>query len=192
MSLSTYLNVPHSRAAIWFPFLTIIMMWYSNLSALSTNTPAWIVCFTSLMASLIRSVGGLSNCFYQGLWLAYLNADVIGQSINRRGVASEFPYHVTVSSSFSARFLYGFPYRFQRTWMVLCSMKHPLDVARVGAWNSLLHGAFSPFDFCSLTFSFLSFMWYSKSGFPWPTLSTKHFFGWKLSCHFFAHTRRLL
>ena len=46
-----------------------------------------LVCFTSLMASLIRSVGGLSKCFYQGLWLADLNADVIGQSINRRGVA---------------------------------------------------------------------------------------------------------
>ena len=75
-----------------------------------------VVCFTSLMASLIRSVGGLSKCFYQGLWLADLNADVIGQSMNRRGVAQEFPYHVTGSSSFSARFLYGFPYRFQRAW----------------------------------------------------------------------------
>ena len=42
-----------------------------------------------------------------------------------------------VSSSVSARFLYGFPYRFQRAWTVLCSMKHPLDVVRVGAWNSL-------------------------------------------------------
>ena len=46
-----------------------------------------LVCSTSLMASLIRSVGGLSKCFYQGLWLAVLSADVIGQSINRRGVA---------------------------------------------------------------------------------------------------------
>ena len=26
-----------------------------------------LVCFTSLMASLIRCVGGLSKCFYQGL-----------------------------------------------------------------------------------------------------------------------------
>ena len=59
------------------------------------------------MASLIRSVGGLSKCFYQGLWLADLNADVIGQSMNRRGVAQEFPYHVTGSVSFSAR--YGLP-----------------------------------------------------------------------------------
>ena len=42
-----------------------------------------------------------------------------------------------VSSSVSARFLYGFPYRFQRAWTVLCSVKHPLDVVRVGAWNSL-------------------------------------------------------
>ena len=46
-----------------------------------------LVCSTSLMASLIRSVGGLSKCYYQGLWLAVLSADVIGQSINRRGVA---------------------------------------------------------------------------------------------------------
>ena len=46
-----------------------------------------IVCSTSLMASLIRSVGGLSKYFYQGLWLADLNADVVGQSMNRRGVA---------------------------------------------------------------------------------------------------------
>ena len=35
------------------------------------------------------------------------------------------PYN---SSSFSARFLYGFPYKFQRAWMVLCSTRHPLDV----------------------------------------------------------------
>ena len=53
--------------------------------------PNWrislIVCSTSLMASLIRSVGGLSKYFYQGLWLADLNADVVDQSINRRGVA---------------------------------------------------------------------------------------------------------
>ena len=46
-----------------------------------------IVCFTSLMASLIKSVGGLSKYFYQGLGLADLNAGMIGQSINRRGVA---------------------------------------------------------------------------------------------------------
>ena len=41
-----------------------------------------------------------------------------------------------VFSSFSARFLYGFPCRFQRAWAVLWSMKHLLDVVRVGAWNS--------------------------------------------------------
>ena len=41
------------------------------------------------MASLpIRSVGGLWKCFFQGLWLAVLSVDVIGQSINRRGVAA--------------------------------------------------------------------------------------------------------
>ena len=43
--------------------------------------------FHALMASLIRSVGGLLKYFYQALWLVDLNADVIGQSINRRGVA---------------------------------------------------------------------------------------------------------
>ena len=50
------------------------------------QTDGALVCSTSLMALLIRSVGGLSKCFYQGLWLADLNADVIGQSINRCGV----------------------------------------------------------------------------------------------------------
>ena len=39
------------------------------------------------MALLVRSVGGLSKYFYLSLWLAYLNADVIGQSMNKRGVA---------------------------------------------------------------------------------------------------------
>ena len=47
----------------------------------------WIVCSTSLMASLIRSIVGLSKCFSQCLWLDVLSADVIGQSINRCGVA---------------------------------------------------------------------------------------------------------
>ena len=44
---------------------------------------------------------------------------------------------MAVSSSFSAWFLYGFPYRFQRARTVLCSTKHPLDVVRVGTWNNL-------------------------------------------------------
>ena len=44
---------------------------------------SYLVC----LASLIRSVGGLSKCFYQGLWLADLNADVIGHSISGCGVA---------------------------------------------------------------------------------------------------------
>ena len=39
------------------------------------------------MASQIRSVGGLSKYFDQGWWLADLNADGIGQSIYRRGIA---------------------------------------------------------------------------------------------------------
>ena len=50
-----------------------------------------IVYSTSLMTSLIRSVGGLSTCFCQGLWLADLNADVVGKSINRRGVCLGIP-----------------------------------------------------------------------------------------------------
>ena len=45
-----------------------------------------VVCSMSLMASLIRSVGSFSKCFYQGLWLADLIADVIGQSTNKRGI----------------------------------------------------------------------------------------------------------
>ena len=42
------------------------------------------------MASLIRSIGGLSKSFYQGLRLVDLNAEVIGQSINRRGVTLDY------------------------------------------------------------------------------------------------------
>ena len=97
-----------------------------------------LVCSTSIVALLIRSVGGLSQYFYQDLWLYNLNAGVIGQIINRRGVALEFPHHVTVSSSFSAQFLCGFPYRFQGAWTVVGSMIHPLNVVQVGAWNSLV------------------------------------------------------
>ena len=48
---------------------------------------AILVCSTSLMASFIRSIGVLSKYFYQGLWLADPNTDVIGLSINRRGIA---------------------------------------------------------------------------------------------------------
>ena len=52
--------------------------------------------------------------------------------------------------------------------------------------------SFSQSDFSSLTSSFASFTWYSKSGCPWPDLSTTHFFGWKWSCHYFVQTWRLL
>ena len=97
-----------------------------------------LVCSTSPMASLLRSVGGLSKYFYQGLWLANQNADVIGQSINKRGVSWDFPHHVTVSSSFSARLLYGFPYRFQRAWTVLWS-----SIVKT-IYNVCLHGCISP------------------------------------------------
>ena len=91
------------------------------------------------MALLTRSIGGLSKCFYQGLWLAVPSAAVIGQSIKRCGVALEFPHYGMVSSSVCAWLLYGFPYRFQRPRMVLWSIKHLLDVMQVGAWNSLQH-----------------------------------------------------
>ena len=47
----------------------------------------FVVCSTSLMAWLIRSVGGLLKCFYHALWLVDLNTEVIGRSINRRGIA---------------------------------------------------------------------------------------------------------
>ena len=59
-------------------------IWRRNPICWSCNRQL-LVCSTSLMASLIRSVGGLSKHFYQDLWLAELNADVIGQFINGRG-----------------------------------------------------------------------------------------------------------
>ena len=61
--------------------------WMQRPQTLFQGSGARLVCSTSLMASLIRSVGGLSKCFYQGLWVANLTADVIGRSINRPGVA---------------------------------------------------------------------------------------------------------
>ena len=70
------------------------------------------------------------------MWLAVLSTDTIGQSINRCGVAWEFPGYGMVSFSVSTRFPFGFPYRFQRPWTVLWSKKHLQDVVRVGAWNS--------------------------------------------------------
>ena len=87
-------------------------------------TRIYVVCSTSLMSSLLSSVGGLSKYFNQDLRLAVLSCDVIGQSKNRRGVAQEFPHYGMVSSVY-VRFLYGFPYRFQRAWTVLWSTKHP-------------------------------------------------------------------
>ena len=62
----------------------------------------------------------------------WLFADVIGQSINRRGVAKAFSHYGMLSSPFSVIF-YAIPYRFQRPW----SMTHPLDVVRVGVGNNL-------------------------------------------------------
>ena len=68
------------------PYITFLDIPIMNSPKTHWNLES-LVCSTSLMASLIRSVGGLSKYFYRGLWLDYLNADVIGQSINRRGVA---------------------------------------------------------------------------------------------------------
>ena len=119
----------HRRCCLNVYLLSIVILgnslslylFHCTMRALNTQTRlrnlAWkvmenLVCSRSLMALLIRSVGGLSKCFYQGLLLADLNADVIGQSILRCGVAWEFPHHMTVYSSFTARFLYEFPYRF--------------------------------------------------------------------------------
>ena len=72
-------------------------IWIEKLNNLKCKLYVWneitcfahhkVVCSTSLMASLIRSLGGLSKCFYQCLWLTVLSADVIGQYINRSGVA---------------------------------------------------------------------------------------------------------
>ena len=73
---------------IWTLRETLILIILLALLTLDLGlTPMDIVCSTSLMASLIRSVGGLSKCFYQWLCLADLNADVIGQSINKHGIA---------------------------------------------------------------------------------------------------------
>ena len=50
-------------------------------------------------------------------------------------------HSVLVSSSLFmlfAQFLSGFPYRFQRLWTVLRSIRRLLDALRVEAWNSLL------------------------------------------------------
>ena len=72
--------------------ITTRLTWFQKFSLAAGVTGlariySHLVCSTSLTASLIRSVGGLSKCFYQGLWLANLTADVIGRSMNRRGVA---------------------------------------------------------------------------------------------------------
>ena len=103
----------------------------------------------SLLASLIRSVGGFSQCFYQDLYLIAPSADVIDQSINRHGVAYKFPHYGMVCSSFSAGFLYGFSYRFERPWAVIWSMRQSLNGVRVGAWNTLLSYRVSNKPVCS-------------------------------------------
>ena len=84
-------------------FATIyVKFWFYVKSSL---TPP-LVCLTSPMVSLNKSTGGPSKYFYQGLWLADANADVIGQSTNKHEVALEFPHHVTVSSSFLHDFVW--------------------------------------------------------------------------------------
>ena len=64
-----------------YDVVVMVMSWFVSYSK------NFVVCSTSLMALLIRSVGGLLNYFYQALWLVDLNAEVTGLSINRRGVA---------------------------------------------------------------------------------------------------------
>ena len=103
------LIITHTRRIVIMALVISALGWSTRLSyqqTISSTTyclregPRWlldgvhsvpgrwaVVCSTSLMASLIRAVGGLSKRFYQGLWLAVLSADVIDQSINRRGVA---------------------------------------------------------------------------------------------------------
>ena len=107
-------------------------IWYQCSNAVQSS--CIIVCSMSLMASHIRAVGGLSNCFYEGcdwlflvlMWLVNLQIDV------------GLPWSSLIIGWFLLLFLYGFPYRFQRPWTVLWSTKHPLDVVRIGAWNSLV------------------------------------------------------
>ena len=62
--------------------------------------------FTSQMAAVIRSVGGLSKYFFQGLWLIILRLPRISLIAKHYG---------SVSSPPSARLLYGFPYYTQYT-----------------------------------------------------------------------------
>ena len=77
-------NLPGTNELRWVASLPVLF-WPLHHRFVSRHSV--LLCFTSLMASLIRYVGGLSKCFSQGLWLADLNADVIGQSMNRHVVA---------------------------------------------------------------------------------------------------------
>ena len=63
-----------------------------------------IVCSTSLMASVISSVCGLSKGFCQGLWLAGLNADMIGQS----KIDVKLPSNYLITWPFLLHFLHDF------------------------------------------------------------------------------------
>ena len=70
MSSSMCWNVPHSRPAIWFPFLAIFVMWYSKLSSMSTYTEIfftkWLHAYWTSPMPLtwcpIRGSGGSYDC----------------------------------------------------------------------------------------------------------------------------------
>ena len=68
-------NMAHIHYHLIYHVAIILQVWWN------------VVCSTSLMASLNRSVGGLLKCFYQALWLVDLNTEVIGQFIKSRRVA---------------------------------------------------------------------------------------------------------
>ena len=60
---------------------------YSQFPGLRCSVASPLDCSTPLIASRARSVGGPSEYFHRGLWLAIPYGDVIGQSIDWRGIA---------------------------------------------------------------------------------------------------------
>ena len=95
-------------AKISHPMWHLLSIFHDELVT-AVRAAARLVCSTSLMASLIRSVGGLSKYFYKGLWLADLNADVVGQSIIDVGL----PRNSLVTWLFLLPFLHDFCMDFQ-------------------------------------------------------------------------------
>ena len=66
--LTSLLHLKGYSSLTWGPW---------SLRKLVSQLGYQVVCSTSLMASLIRSIGGLLKYFYQDLWLVDLNAQVI-------------------------------------------------------------------------------------------------------------------